>query len=235
MIPVPTLALEQSVSNSLTRGSRFTVTITGLPNTAYYVWLPGTFTMTGEQYDRPPVIADTANVVKDPDDGPYTIGSYQYNNGNGQTIIDDVAPSTATMSNTNYYALVRTNKEGQAFVEFKTTLETGLRSYSVKVENPDSADSDNLLVEVAVYSRKAPSMVVFSPDLTPGQTPTPTMTPLIVTVTATPPPPTTQTTIPVAATTRQSQTPAPTTKAAAGSAPIIWGLLIAVLCIGMKR
>lgn len=227
---------EQSVSDSLTRGSRFTVTITGLPNTSYYIWLPRTSSMTGEPYDQPPIIADyLENVQKDPAGGPYTIGSYQYNNGNGQTIIDDVAPSTATMSNTNYYALARTNSEGQAFVEFKTTLETGLRSYSVKVENPDSVNSDNLQVEATVYSRKAPSMVVFSPDLTPEQTPTPITTPLIITVTATPPPPTTQTTSPIPTTTQKPLTPSPTTKAAGGSAPIICGILIAALCIGRKR
>ncbi len=32
----------------LTRGSRFTITVTGTPNTPYYVWLTRTSTMSGE-------------------------------------------------------------------------------------------------------------------------------------------------------------------------------------------
>jgi hypothetical protein len=189
---------EQSLSGSLTRGSRFTATITGLPNTAYYVWLPGTFTMTGEPYDRPPTLLDTANVAKDPDDGPYSIGSYQYNNGGGSTIRDDIAPSTANMSNTNYYARVTTDATGRAVVEFQTSAYTAIRSYSVKVENPQSVDSTNLLVELASYSRggslplintPAPTATVVRTTTMPTLTPSPVPTPeaILPTTTATPP------------------------------------------------
>ena len=84
VIPVAASQSEEQSLGSMTRGSRFTVTITGLPNTTYYVWLPGTFTMTGERYDQPPIITDgTMNLRKDSSDGPFTIGSYQYNNGGG--------------------------------------------------------------------------------------------------------------------------------------------------------
>ena len=81
------------------------------------------------------------------------------NNGGGQTIRDDIAPSAPEMPNTRYYALVTTDNRGQATVEFLTSVDTGLRSYSVKVENPQSIDRDNLLVEIQVYSRKAPSVI----------------------------------------------------------------------------
>jgi hypothetical protein len=95
VVPVAAVATaEESLSESMTRGSRFTATITGLPNTTYYIWLPRTFTMSGEQYDMPPVIADnTENFSKDPAGGPYTIGSYQYYNGNGRTILDGEDPA----------------------------------------------------------------------------------------------------------------------------------------------
>jgi hypothetical protein len=161
VIPVSAVkTAEQSVGDSLTRGSRFTVTITGLPNSSYYIWLPHTSSMTGEPRDQPPVIADyQTNVRQDPDDGPWPIGSYQYNNGGGQTIRDDIAPSTPEMPNTRYYALVTTDSSGQATVEFLTSVNTGLRSYSVKVENPRSVDSDNLVVDLRVYSRRAPSVI----------------------------------------------------------------------------
>ena len=94
VLPVTAVKMaEQSVGDSLTRGSRFTVTITGIPNSSYYIWIPHTSSMTGEPRDQPPVIADSqTNVAEDPDDGPWPIGSYQYNNGNGQTIRDDIPP-----------------------------------------------------------------------------------------------------------------------------------------------
>lgn len=181
IIPVSALqSTEHSLSDSMTRGSRFTVTITGNPNTAYYIWLTGTSTMSGEKYDQPPIISDTASVVKDPEGGPYTIGSYQYNNGGGQTIRDDVAPSTADMSNTNYYAKATTDERGQIIVEFRTSVYTGLRSYSVKVENPSAPESENFRIEETVYSRTArpmintPAATVAVPVYTTLYTPVPT-------------------------------------------------------------
>jgi len=181
IIPVSALqSTEQSLSDSLTRGSRFTVTITGNPNTAYYIWLTGTSTMSGENYDQPPIISDTASIVKDPEGGPYTIGSYQYNNGGGETIRDDVAPSTASMSNTNYYAQATTDERGQIIVEFRTSVYTGLRSYSVKVENPSAPENENFRIEETVYSRTArpmintPAATVTIPTYTTTYTPVPT-------------------------------------------------------------
>jgi hypothetical protein len=168
LFPIPAAGVstaQGSVDGSLTRGSRFTATILGLPNTSYYIWLPGTFSMTGEEYDQPPVIADSIQgLVKDPEGGPYTIGSYQYYNGNGKTIIDDVAPATASMSNTNYYGQVTTDDSGKAVVEFKTSVYTGLRSYSVKVENPAVPDDSRLSVDVTTYSRSAPTMSIYVPE-----------------------------------------------------------------------
>ena len=184
VIPVSALhSAEQSVSGSLTRGSRFTITITGMPNTAYYIWLPGTFTMTGEPYDQPPVIADgLANVAKDPSGGPYTIGSYQYNNGDGRTIRDDVAVSTAVMPSTNYYAQATTDSAGRVVVEFQTSVYTALRSYSVKVENPLAPESENFHVEQKVYSRSVSRPMVNTPVSTVvPTTPEPTVTTSFIT------------------------------------------------------
>jgi hypothetical protein len=190
VIPVSAVrSTEQSVGDSLTRGGRFTVTITGLPNSSYYLWIPHTSSMTGEPRDQPPVIADyQTNVANDPDNGPWPIGSYQYNNGGGNTIRDDIPPSTANMPNTRYYALVTTDHSGQATVEFLTSVNTGLRSYSVRVENPRSVDSDNLLVTIRVYSRKAPSPIeIFTTPETVPVTILPTTTESLPPVTTLPP------------------------------------------------
>lgn len=208
IIPVSALqSTEQSLSDSLTRGSRFTVTITGNPNTAYYIWLTGTSTMSGEQYDQPPIISDTASIVKDPEGGPYTIGSYQYNNGGGETIRDDVAPSTASMSNTNYYAQATTDERGQIIVEFRTSVYTGLRSYSVKVENPSAPENENFRVTQTVYSRTARPMI---------NTPVATVTVPVYTTQYTPPPttviPVTTESIPTTTPTQAPVTPQQTKK-----------------------
>lgn len=181
-------SVEQSLDGTLTRGGRFTVTITGMPNTSYYIWLPGTFTMTGERYDQPPVIADnTEGVSKDSDGGPYTIGSYQYNNGNGRTILDEVAPSSATLSNTSYYAKAKTDASGQATIEFLTSVYTGTRSYSVRVENPDAPETTRLTVEINIQSRKVPTMAIYTATTTRAATPAPSA--VVTTVTELPAPP----------------------------------------------
>ena len=213
---------EQSISDSLTRGSRFTVTITGIPNTAYYIWLPGTFTMSGEPYDQPPVITGyTENIVKDPEGGPYTIGSYQYNNGNGRTILDDVAPSTASMSNTNYYAQVTTDSTGTAIVQFQTSAYTAIRSYSVKTENPNNPESENYNVEEKVYSRGSRPMINTPVQTIATYPPRPSLT----TTPATLPPEPVTTTIPVPTT-----TPIPTTTK---KSPLEPGIAIVAVIAGL--
>lgn len=228
VIPASALqSAEQSIGGSMTRGSRFTVTITGLPNTPYYIWLPGTFTMTGEPYDQPPVIASgVAKIEKDPPGGPYTIGSYRYSDGGGSTILDDVAPSTASMSNTNYYAQVTTDETGQGIVEFQTSVYTGIRSYSVKVENPSAPESENFKVEMNVFSRSASRPMVNTPTytvvptiLTPELTTLPLPSPTL-------PPATLQEPTPVPTT-----TPLPTQKSPldAGVATIAAGIGLIVL------
>lgn len=207
---MPALAIqstEQSLSDSLTRGSRFTITITGLPNTPYYIWLKGTSDMTGEHYDQPPIISDTAGITKDPDGGPYTIGSYQYNNGGGRTIRDDVAPTSSVMSNTNYYAQAKTDERGQIVVEFRTSVYTGLRSYSVKVENPNAPESENFGIEQTVYSRTA-RPIVNTPVATVN---IPTYTTAITTVPTTQIPVITET-VPVTTLPGTPLTPQPTKK-----------------------
>jgi hypothetical protein len=125
--------------DTLTRGSGFTVTITGRPNTAYFVWVARTFSMSGEPGDQPPVIlGNQMNVVQDPSEGPYVIGSYRYNNGNGRTILDDVAPSSSTTSNTRYYAQVTTDIDGVAIVGFRTSSATADKKFSIIAQNPQS-------------------------------------------------------------------------------------------------
>jgi hypothetical protein len=145
---IPGSAADDPSDNALTRGSRFSVNITGSPSTPYYVWLTRTSSMTGEPGDQPPVIvAFQSGIQLDPTEGPYTIGSYEFSSGNGRTIRDDVAPSTPEMSNTGYYALVTTDTDGRAVVTFQTSSATATRTFSIKVENPSSPANSDVLIE----------------------------------------------------------------------------------------
>ena len=176
------------LSGSIVRGHQFTVDITGNPDTAYYVWLTGTWSLSGEAYDEPPVIVpNQANVQQDPADGPYTIGSYKYYNGNGRTILDDVAPTSSLLPDTSYYALVTTDDSGQAVVAFGTSVNTALQSYSVRIENPTSVNNNTLLVQqgsttvtggtMSIYAvATRPPRPTFPPTTVPTPSPTPTMT-----------------------------------------------------------
>jgi hypothetical protein len=183
---IPVLAADEPSNDALPRGGRFTITVTGMPNTPYYVWLTRTFTMTGKPGDQPPVIiAYQSGIRQDPPDGPYTIGQYAFNNGNGRTILDDIAPSTPEMSNTNYYALVTTDADGRAVVAFQTSSGTATRTFSIKVENPQSAAKNNILIErglpVRVPTTSAPEFPAFLPA-TPAPAVTSTASPAPTTI-----------------------------------------------------
>lgn len=146
--PVLGISTTSGIGGTLIRGHQFTIDITGKPNTAYYIWLPGTWSLSGKAGDQPPIVVpNQGNVEQDPENGPYTIGSYRYYNGNGRTILDDVAPSSSLMPNTSYYALVTTDESGQAVVAFGTSMNTAMISYSVRVENPTSVNNETLLVQ----------------------------------------------------------------------------------------
>ncbi len=229
LLPVAAVqTTEGSFEGTITRGSRFTVTIIGLPNTAYYVWIPHTSTMTGLPHDQPPVIAGSqSDLRQDPPDGPYLIGSYRYSGGGGDTIRDDIPPSTPDMPNTRYYGQVTTDSDGLATVEFLTSFNTAIRSYSVKVENPRSAETGNLLVEIHTYSRTVPPTTVTT---VPATTMTIATTIAPTTVITTQPVTTasvttTETTVPV-------QTTAQKVPLAAGTGVLA---LAAVLAINRRR
>jgi hypothetical protein len=209
------------LSGSIIRGHQFTVDITGNPDTAYYVWLTGTWSLSGEAYDEPPVIvANQANVQQDPAEGPYTIGSYKYSNGNGRTILDDVAPSSSLLPCTSYYALVTTDDSGQAVVAFETSVNTALRSYSVRVENPTSVNNNTLLVQQGGTTMTGGSM---SFDAIATRPPRPTFPP--TTVQTPSPTPTLTETTPVA-------TPA-TTVPETTTAPLDTALILAALGVAI--
>jgi len=192
-------------AGSVTRGSIFTVSIADKPATAYYVWFTGTSSMSGKPGDQPPVIiANTENVEFDPDGGPYTIGSYQFYNGGGRTILDDVAPSSDTVSNTRYYAKVTTDSDGFGIIQFQTSSATADRTFTIKAENPASP-GDNVPVRLGLPTRKTTATIAATPfpttipSLPPTTVPVPATTVIVQhpTTEATPQPPAAPKTSPV--------------------------------------
>ncbi len=167
-VVVSAYAAGEPSDNALTRGSRFTVNITGLPSTPYYIWFTRTSTMTGLPGDQPPVIVPfQSGIQQDPPEGPFMIGTYGINNGNGRTIRDDVAPSTPELSNTNYYALVTTDTDGRAVVAFQTSSATSTKTFSIKVENSRSAANSDILLERGLPTRIPTTAIQKSPVITP--------------------------------------------------------------------
>jgi len=121
--------------DSVVRSKTFSVTVTGRPLTYYYVWVKGTSTMSGTYDDQPPLLVpNQVDVKTDPVAGPYKIGGYQYENGAGNTIYDDVAVNTWTGMGTREYALIKTNPSGVRTIEFTTTNWTKAQKYTIRVE-----------------------------------------------------------------------------------------------------
>jgi hypothetical protein len=132
--------------DSVVRGGRFSVTISGKPQTAYYLWVNNTGTMTGTSGDQPPTILVSAPVYQDPYGGPNAIGAHAIFGSGGKTILDDVPPSTVNVSRNEYYAKVVTSSRGIATVEFRTSPDTKPGIYSFRAEK--DSFSDNVSVEV---------------------------------------------------------------------------------------
>jgi len=196
IIPVTAIYTVSDLSGPpIIQGHQFTVDLTGKPLTSYYIWLTGTWSLSGNAYDQPPfIVPNQLNVQQDPDDGPYTIGLYKYTNGGGRTILNDVAPTSSLMSNTSYYALVTTDESGLAVVAFGTSVNTALQSYSIRAENPTSLNNNTLLItrgDVTVNSGSVSITGVPTPIVsfnTPTMIPTtiPTQSPTIPSTTITP-------------------------------------------------
>jgi trimeric autotransporter adhesin len=131
-IATDTVKVEAS-KDSVVKGNPFSVTITGKPSTPYYMWVKGTGQMSGDVNDRPPfIIPDQEGLTQDNVNGPYTIGSYVYQGGAGNTIKDDVPdkPSNGTI----YYGLVTLKDTGTRTIGWQTTQETKDKKYTIRVE-----------------------------------------------------------------------------------------------------
>jgi PGF-CTERM protein len=128
-----TVKIEAS-KDTVVRGNQFSVTITGRPNQAYYVWVKGTGGMTGFAGDQPPLISfNQDGVSQDTPGGPdYPIGDYAYEGGAGRTIRDDVPDYPE--DGVQYYASAKTSSSGTRTIGFVTGADTDDKKYTIRVE-----------------------------------------------------------------------------------------------------
>ena len=131
----------ESSKDSIVRGNPFSVTITGRPNTGYYLWVKGTSSMAGNNTDAPPFIAASQDSVKQDDPNNIVYGLYQYQGGGGTTIQGDVPKYNGDV-NTNgtaYYAYVTLDNSGTRTVGWTTTKDTKDKTYTIHVERSEPA------------------------------------------------------------------------------------------------
>jgi PGF-CTERM protein len=128
--------------DSVVRSKAFSVTVTGKPSTNYWIWVKGTSAMTGGYDDMPPQIVNNQADVTFDDAvqaslGTHPIGNYQYENGAGKSVWDDVAKNKTginTYNRTRYYAKIKLSNSGTRTVEWTTNNWTKAQKYTIRVE-----------------------------------------------------------------------------------------------------
>ena len=126
----------ESNMDSVVLGNPFSVTITGSPNTPYYLWVKGTSSMAGNNTNQPPSISPSQFNVAMDDPGNIVIGQYQYQGGGGRTIQQDVPMyyGDTNVNGTVYYAQATLTNSGTLTVGFTTTKDTKDQKYTIHVE-----------------------------------------------------------------------------------------------------
>jgi hypothetical protein len=223
-------------SGSLTRGNTFTVRVIGKSRTAYDIWPKGTYAMSGEPGDQPPIIvAGQVDVVQDPPGGPYTIGSHPISGGG--TIRDDVPPDSSVTSATSYYAEVTTDASGYGVVLFRTSSATAIQQFHIVAENPADLGED-VQVSLGLPPTPAPVRTPMMPLPLPTTMQAPFIPAHMTTVPETPVLPTTITTPVPLITPQPMETPTETTPAQEIPLPEVIGITAAgmvILLAGRKR
>ncbi|MCU0631067.1 MAG: DUF3821 domain-containing protein [Methanoregulaceae archaeon] len=131
------------VSNeSVVQGDSFTVTITGKPDNAYYLWVEDTNSLSGlPGYQPPSIILSQDGVRMDQKNGPWPIGQYVFQ-GSTKTIQQNVAQHYGfeNVKGVVYYASVTLDRNGNRTIGFLTTPGTKDQDYTIRVERPEPYD-----------------------------------------------------------------------------------------------
>lgn len=158
----------EASKDSVVRGNPFSVTVTGRPNSRYYLWVTRTSTMSGDHHDQPPMIApDQDAVFLDPPPGPYEIGSYMFQGGAGNTVKGDVPP--APFNGTHYYASILLSNSGTRTVGWTTSSDTRPRPYTIRVEQNYNGTIRNAETNIEVEKGTVTIVAGGGQDFFPGE------------------------------------------------------------------
>lgn len=142
---------------TLTRGNKTFVTVTGRPDTLYYLWVKQCpTTMTGYPCDQPPMFNFPQSwVFFDPVEGPYRIGSFVFDCLTcNKTIKESVPPFPD--NGVHYYSQILTDPLlNNRTVEIQTTTDTEPGTYIIRVEGI-GLDGDHIFAEAQLTVNKGP-------------------------------------------------------------------------------
>jgi PGF-CTERM protein len=143
-----TVAITAS-KDTVVRSKPFTLTITGKPNTVYYLWVKGTTAMAGNYDAQPPMLMQQQSGMYN-DTAPYYFNNtveggvgnpYQfYVWGNSYAPQNLNAPLRGLVSlfpfnGTHYYAAILTNDAGTRTIQWQTSNQTKAQTYTFRAEN----------------------------------------------------------------------------------------------------
>jgi PGF-CTERM protein len=133
--------------DAVVRSKPFSVTITGRPNSIYYMWIKGTSQMSGTYDDQPPLVPYFQSGVYN-DSSPYTtvagVGFLAWGISYSPQNLNSTANGIGTLyrqvptfpyNGSQYYVAVKTSESGTRVVEFTTSNQTKAQKYTIRVEN----------------------------------------------------------------------------------------------------
>lgn len=127
--------------DTVTRGSSFSVTISGSPGVPVYFWVDAG-SKSGAGGDQPPMILFAQEGVRqDSPGGPYAIGSYQPSSQGGRTL-HDLVPGQP-YEGVKYYAQIVPDRYGVRTFELRTSDQTDDTRYTLRVETGPGGGSQH--------------------------------------------------------------------------------------------
>lgn len=146
-----------ALTDQITRGSSFSVTITGSPGVPVYFWVDAG-SKSGSPGDQPPMILFAQEgVSQDSPEGPYPIGQYQPSAERGRNIRDLVPHEP--YGGVKYYAMITPDRDGKRTVELRTTDQTDDTRYTLKIETP-SGGTGPITDDISVSVQKGSISVI---------------------------------------------------------------------------
>jgi PGF-CTERM protein len=163
--------------DSVVRSKSFSVTVTGRPNTYYYVWVKGVSSLdntydnqppmiTSNQlnvftdaparlnaiYNQDPTVVNGTNVTGSWSALPYYVGAYAYQNGAGNNVYRYVGGNgtAADAWHTNLYAIAKLGAAGTSTIQFSTSNFTKAQKYTIRVEQNFSGQFKSDEVDVKI-------------------------------------------------------------------------------------